>query len=275
MSDAPYTLEDLRYLMQTLRDPERGCPWDLRQRFDTIVPHTIEEAYEVADAIERGAWQELPGELGDLLFQVVFYAQLGQETQQFDLDSIVDGLTGKMVRRHPHVFVDGTLYGRKRGANEAPATDAINQRWEALKQEERDARQATSLLDDVPLGLPALTRAGKLSKRAARGGFDWPTHHGALDKVREELAEVEEAIQRQHADSIEDELGDVLFSVVNLARKLGVDPEQALRRTNGKFERRFRSVEAAVRADNGQMEETSLDVMEAHWQAAKAQESSS
>ncbi|MCX2523629.1 nucleoside triphosphate pyrophosphohydrolase [Larsenimonas rhizosphaerae] len=274
MSDAPYTLEDLRYLMQTLRDPEQGCPWDLRQRFDTIVPHTIEEAYEVADAIEREAWQELPGELGDLLFQVVFYAQLGQEAQQFNLDSIVDGLTGKMVRRHPHVFVDGTLYGRKRGAGDDPASDAINQRWEALKQEERDSRQATSLLDDVPIGLPALTRAGKLSKRAARSGFDWPTHHGALDKVREELAEVEEAIVRQHADSIEDELGDVLFSVVNLARKLGVDPEQALRRTNGKFERRFRSVEAAVMADNGRMEETSLEVMEAHWQAAKAQESS-
>ncbi|MCM2971159.1 nucleoside triphosphate pyrophosphohydrolase [Larsenimonas suaedae] len=267
----PYTLSDLRYLMATLRDPEQGCPWDLKQRFETIVPHTIEEAYEVADAIECKAFDELPGELGDLLFQVVFYAQIADEDARFDLDDVIDTLVRKMVRRHPHVFLDGTLYGEKNDGNSQHEA-SINARWEAIKAYERETRDASSLLDDVPVGLPALTRAGKLSKRAARGGFDWPDARGALAKVHEELAELEQAMAEGQADACEDELGDVLFSVVNLARKQGIDPEQALRRTNAKFERRFRYVERAIGDEGGALESASLDTMEAHWQAAKRQE---
>jgi len=271
-----HTLDDLLTLMTVLRDREQGCPWDIKQDWDSIVPHTLEEAYEVADAIERRAFDELPGELGDLLFQVVYYAQFGAEEQRFDFHDIVDTLTAKMLRRHPHVFPDGTLASRRPPGVSADEvkTQQVNSRWEALKADERAERatQAPSVLDDVPRTLPALSRAAKLSKRAARVGFDWPDAEGVLAKIREELEEVEEALAAGDRLHAQDEVGDLLFAVTNLARTLGADPEQCLRSTNAKFERRFRYVERALAETERPLNEASLDEMESHWQAAKAQE---
>ncbi len=271
-----HSLDDLLTLMAVLRDREQGCPWDIKQDWDTIVPHTLEEAYEVADAIERRAFDELPGELGDLLFQVIYYAQFGAEEQRFDFHDIVDTLTAKMLRRHPHVFPDGTLASRRPPGVSADEvkTQQVNSRWESLKADERAERAVAppSVLDDVPRTLPALSRAAKLSKRAARVGFDWPDAEGVLAKIREELEEVEEALaagDRQHA---QEEIGDLLFAVTNLARTLGADPEQCLRSTNSKFERRFRYVERALAEAEQPLHKASLDEMESHWQAAKAQE---
>lgn len=272
-----YSVEDLLTLMSVLRNAELGCPWDIKQDWDSIVPHTLEEAYEVADAIERRAFDELPGELGDLLFQVVYYAQFGAEEQRFDFHDIVDTLTAKMLRRHPHVFPDGTLASRRPPGVSAEdvQTQHVNSRWEALKAGERAERsqQSTpSVLDDVPRTLPALSRAAKLSKRAARVGFDWPDASGVLDKIREELAEVEEALAESNQQHAQEEVGDLLFAVTNLARTLGADPEQCLRTTNTKFERRFRYVERELAAAARSLTDASLDEMETHWQAAKAQE---
>ncbi|OJA04195.1 nucleoside triphosphate pyrophosphohydrolase [Halomonas sp. QHL1] len=272
-------IDDLLTLMQVLRDREQGCPWDLRQNWDSIVPHTLEEAYEVADAIERRAFDELPGELGDLLFQVVYYAQFGAEEQRFDFADIVDTLTAKMLRRHPHVFPDGTLASRRPPgvSAEEVQTQQVNSRWEVLKAEERAERavDTPSVLDDVPRTLPALSRAAKLSKRAARVGFDWPDARGVVAKIREELAEVEEALAAGDQQHAQEEVGDLLFAVTNLARTLNADPEQCLRATNAKFERRFRFVERELSAAQRPLTEASLDEMEAHWQAAKAEEKQS
>ena len=276
-----HRMDDLLTLMQVLRDSEQGCPWDLQQDWDSIVPHTLEEAYEVADAIERRAFDELPGELGDLLFQVVYYAQFGAEEQRFDFADIVDTLTTKMLRRHPHVFPDGTLASRRPPGVSAEElqTQQVNSRWESLKAEEREERaraekaaDMSSVLDDVPRTLPALSRAAKLSKRAARVGFDWPDAQGVIAKIREELAEVEEALAAGDQRHAQEEVGDLLFAVTNLARTLNADPEQCLRATNAKFERRFRHVERELSAAQRPLEDASLDEMEAHWQAAKAQE---
>lgn len=272
-------IDDLLTLMQVLRDQEQGCPWDLQQDWDSIVPHTLEEAYEVADAIERRAFDELPGELGDLLFQVVYYAQFGAEEQRFDFADIVNTLTVKMLRRHPHVFPQGTLASRRPPgvSAEEVQTQQVNSRWESLKAEERAERavEAPSVLDDVPRTLPALSRAAKLSKRAARVGFDWPDARGVIDKIREELAEVEEALAAGDQQHAQEEVGDLLFAVTNLARTLKADPEQCLRATNAKFERRFRFVERELSAAQRPLTEASLDEMEAHWQAAKAEEKQS
>ena len=271
-----YSLDDLLTLMRVLRDREQGCPWDIKQDWDSIVPHTLEEAYEVADAIERRAFNELPGELGDLLFQVVYYAQFAAEEQRFDFHDIVDTLTAKMLRRHPHVFPDGTLASRRPPGVSADdvQTRQVNSRWEALKADERAERtdQPPSVLDDVPRTLPALSRAAKLSKRAARVGFDWPDSRGVLAKIREELDEVEEAIATGDQQHAHEEVGDLLFAVTNLARTLGANPEQCLRATNAKFERRFRYVEGALEGAGRPLDEASLDEMEAHWQSAKAEE---
>lgn len=272
-------IDDLLTLMQVLRDHEQGCPWDLQQDWDSIVPHTLEEAYEVADAIERRAFDELPGELGDLLFQVVYYAQFGAEEQRFDFADIVDTLTAKMLRRHPHVFPEGTLASRRPPgvSAEEVQTQQVNSRWEALKADERAERavEAPSVLDDVPRTLPALSRAAKLSKRAARVGFDWPDARDVVAKIREELAEVEEALAAGDQQHAQEEVGDLLFAVTNLARTLKADPEQCLRATNAKFERRFRFVERELSAAQRPLTEASLDEMEAHWQAAKAEEKQS
>ena len=266
-----YQLDDLLHLMARLRDPQHGCPWDLKQDYASIVPHTLEEAYEVADAIERGDFDHLPGELGDLLFQVVYYSQLAREEGRFDFARVVDGITTKLIRLHPHVFPDGDLYGAVDVAKLDEA--AVKQRWEAIKAEERAEKAAApeqlSLLDDVPTALPSLSRAIKLQKRAAQVGFDWPEALPVVDKVREELDEVLEAMSENDADAIEEEIGDLLFVVSNLARHLKVEPERALRAANRKFERRFRFIEQALREAGRNMEDCALDELDALWGEAK------
>lgn len=278
-----YTLDDLLTLMAVLRDPQQGCPWDVRQSWDSIVPHTLEEAYEVADAIERRAFDELPEELGDLLFQVVYYARFGAEEGRFDFADVVHALTAKMLRRHPHVFPDGTLESRRPSGVDAEAVEErhVKQRWETLKADEREQRAVAppSALDDVPRTLPALTRAAKLGKRAAGAGFDFPDTRGVLDKIREELAEVEQALASD-ADAhvkeaqVKEEIGDLLFAVTNLARRCKADPEQCLRATNAKFDFRFRYVERQLAAQGLGPTQAPLDEMERHWQAAKTTEKS-
>ncbi|MBB4865541.1 ATP diphosphatase [Pseudomonas nitritireducens] len=269
-----HKLEDLLYLMARLRDPQNGCPWDLKQSYATIVPYTLEEAYEVADAIERGDFDHLREELGDLLFQVVYYAQLAREEGRFEFDAVVDGITRKLIRRHPHVFPDGDLYGEPDPAKLEEA--AVKQRWEELKAEERAAKAAEpvqlSLLDDVPNALPALSRAAKLQKRASQVGFDWADALPVVDKVREELDEVLEAMAGGDTEAQAEEVGDLLFVVVNLARKLKVDPETALRAANAKFERRFRYIETALRDQGRTLEDSNLEEMDELWGAAKRDE---
>lgn len=269
-----YQIDDLLHLMARLRDPQSGCPWDLKQTYASIVPYTLEEAYEVADAIERADFEHLPGELGDLLFQVVYYSQLAQEEGRFEFAAVVDGITRKLIRRHPHVFVDGDLYGAPDAARLEEA--AVKQRWEQLKAEERAAKAAVpeqlSLLDDVPQALPALSRAVKLQKRMAQVGFDWPDALPVLDKVREELDEVLEAMGANEPQAIAEELGDLLFAVSNLARHLKLDPESALRAANAKVERRFRFIEQALREAQRPIENCTLDELDALWGVAKQQE---
>ena len=268
-----YTLEDLLHLMARLRDPQYGCPWDLKQNYASIVPHTSEEAYEVADTIERGDFEHLQGELGDLLFQVVYYSQLAREEGRFEFDGVVDSITRKLIRRHPHVFPTGELYAPV----DTPSLDEaqVKSRWEEIKAEERAEKsqpEQLSLLDDVPAALPALSRAAKLQKRAATVGFDWPAALPVLDKVREELDEVLQAMADGDADALEDEIGDLLFAAVNLARHLKHDPEHALRRANRKFERRFRFIEQALRDSGRPIEDCNLDELDALWGEAKRQE---
>ncbi len=268
-----YTLDDLLHLMARLRDPQYGCPWDLKQNYASIVPHTIEEAYEVADAIERGDFEHLQGELGDLLFQVVYYSQLAREEGRFEFDGVVDSITRKLIRRHPHVFPTGELYAPVDTPSLSEAQ--VKSRWEEIKAEERAEKsqpEQLSLLDDVPAALPALSRAAKLQKRAATVGFDWPAALPVLDKVREELDEVLQAMADGDADALEDEVGDLLFAAVNLARHLKQDPEHALRRANRKFERRFRFIEQALRDSGRPIEDCDLDELDALWGEAKRQE---
>lgn len=266
-----YQLNDLLHLMARLRDPKHGCPWDLEQSYATIVPYTLEEAYEVADVIERGDFDHLPGELGDLLFQVVYYSQLAAEEGRFGFAEVIDTITRKLVRRHPHVFPDGDLYG----SVELPKLDpeAVKLGWEQIKAEERaekaQAPEQLSLLDDVPSTLPSLSRAVKLQKRAAQVGFDWPEPLGVVDKVREELDEVLEAMSENDHSAIAEELGDLLFVVTNLARHLKVDPETALRAANTKFERRFRFIEQALRESGRDIAKCDLESLDALWGEAK------
>lgn len=253
--------------MARLRDPDGGCPWDLAQDFSTIVPHTLEEAYEVADAIERDDMDDLKDELGDLLFQVVFYAQLAKEQDMFDFEQVAQAIGEKLLRRHPHVFGD------------APNADseAVSNAWEALKEQEREDKHRgagpVSALDGVPVAFPALTRARKLQKRAARTGFDWPGSAAVYDKIAEEASELREAVDGQQSQArIEEELGDLLFTVVNLSRHLSADPESALRAANRKFERRFRAVEQRL-ADSGRSPGScSLEELDATWEEVKAAE---
>ena len=256
-------LERLVAIMARLRDPETGCPWDIEQSWETIAPYTIEEAHEVADAIARKAWDELEAELGDLLLQVVYFAQMGAEEGRFDLDGIAARIGDKMVARHPHVF---GAESREKSADQQVAD------WERLKAAERAAKGQTRVLDGVALGLPALTRALKLQKRAARVGFDWGEPAAVLEKVAEEAAELAEVARGGDRDAMEDEMGDLLFAVANLARHLDVDPEAALRRTNAKFVRRFAAVEDALAARGRAPAEAGLSEMEALWQDAKRAE---
>jgi nucleoside triphosphate diphosphatase len=256
-------IDRLNGIMRTLRNPDGGCPWDVEQTFATIAPCTVEEAYEVADAIERGDWDELKSELGDLLFQVVFHARMAEEQGLFGFDDVVEAIADKLTRRHPHVFGD-----------EAAKTDGAAQkaRWEDIKAGERKAKAQHGVLDDVPVGLPALTRAVKLTKRAARVGFDWPSTDQVFDKLHEEVAELRAEIAAGDLDKARGEMGDLLFVVANLARKLGVEPEDALRGTNAKFIRRFGFIEAELAKDGRTPEQSDLAEMDGLWNAAKGAE---
>ena len=264
------SLERLLDIMAALRDPERGCPWDRKQTFATIAPYTIEEAYEVADAIERGAMDDLKDELGDLLLQVVYHARMAEEAGLFAFPDVAEAISAKMVRRHPHVFAEG-------------AGDGSAHQWEAIKKKEREAKEARngpapqpSLFQDIPAGLPALARSQKLQRRAARMGFDWPSVDPILDKVDEELAELRAEIARAPGSDKKqrefEEFGDLMFVMVNLGLRLGIDAEAALRAANMKFTRRMESMAAAAR-DGGQALETmTLDEMQVLWDRAKVAE---
>jgi nucleoside triphosphate diphosphatase len=253
-------------IMATLRTPVSGCPWDLEQTFETIAPYTIEEAYEVADAITRGDLSDLREELGDLLLQVAFHARMAEERGAFDFGDVVYAITDKLLRRHPHVFGD---------AGPLPV-EAVNALWDQIKAQEKAARAprdaGATTLGDVPSGLPALLRSLKLQTRAAKVGFDWADPRSVLAKIREEIEEIEAAMEAEPAEQIAAEIGDLLFAVVNLARHVGADPDGALRATNAKFERRFRAIETALRAQGKSPSDATLSEMEALWEAAKAEE---
>jgi len=254
-------IDRLLAIMARLRDSDRGCPWDREQNFATIAPYTIEEAYEVADAIEREDMTALKDELGDLLLQVVFHARMAEEAGLFAFDDVAQAIADKMERRHPHVF----------GDVEIASVAAQNDAWEAHKAAEREAKgEAASVVEGVAIALPALVRAAKISRRAARIGFDWPDADSVIDKIEEELDEIEDAIDdRAPAAALEEEIGDLLFATANLARKLDIEPETALRRATAKFERRFRRVETLA-AERGIGR--NLDALEALWQEVKAEE---
>ncbi len=262
-----YSLEQLLILMARLRDPVDGCPWDQQQDFSSIVPHTLEESYELADAIADGDFQHIKEELGDLLFQVVFYARLGEEQGQFDFSDVISALVGKLLRRHPHVFPSGELASRRGTA--FPEIDAIKANWEAVKASEREDRLHTSLMDDIPQALPAINRATKMQKRAARVGFDWIQVNDVLNKISEELQEVITALAESTPEAIQGEIGDLLFSCVNLARHLDIDAEMALRGSNRKFESRFRYIEDQLLARDCAVDSADEELMDALWEESK------
>ncbi|MBI1265489.1 MAG: nucleoside triphosphate pyrophosphohydrolase [Alphaproteobacteria bacterium] len=265
MAEAPAgAMARLLSIMAALRDPQSGCPWDLEQDFSSIAPYTLEEAYEVCDAIERGDMADLRDELGDLLLQVVFHSQMAREAGHFGFEDVAAAISDKMVRRHPHVFA---------GAEERDAASQTRA-WEAQKAQERAEKGAsdTSVLANIPLALPALVRAEKLTRRAARVGYDWPSAEEVFDKLDEELGEVRGAIASGDQAHVAEELGDLLFVISNLARKLSVDPEAALRSANAKFERRFRWIEQRLATEGKTCSDVSLEVMESHWRSAKLQE---
>lgn len=265
------SIQQLLGIMRALRDPDSGCPWDLEQNFQSLIPYTIEEAYEVADAIERNNLDDIKSELGDLLFQIVFYSQLATEQQAFDFNDVTQAISDKLIRRHPHVFADAKITDAK----------AQTKEWEKFKQQERKAKvgensSSLSHLDDVSRTLPSLMRAEKLQKRAAREGFDWPTVKGVIAKVYEELNEVQQEFDAevQEQKKLEDEIGDLFFSCINLSRHMGVDAEQSLRKANLKFERRFRALEKKVKCNGLQVSDMNTDELEKLWQEVKKQEKS-
>ena len=247
-------------IMRALRDPESGCPWDIEQNFKTIAPYTVEEAYEVADAIERENWEDLKNELGDLLLQTVYHTQMAQEEDLFSFNDVVNQISEKMIQRHPHVF--GNENRNKTASQQVKD-------WESIKAEERTKKNQTGILDDVALNLPALVRSLKLQKRAARGGFDWPNILQVLEKIEEETKELVEAKELDSQEKIYEEFGDLMFSIVNLGRHLGVDSEEALKQTNRKFTNRFNFVESSIRSQGKKIENTTLEEMETLWQQAK------
>ena len=256
-------IDRLNAIMARLRDPVGGCPWDVEQTFQTIAPYTLEEAYEVADAIERGDFDDLKSELGDLLFQVVFHARMAEEQGLFAFDDVANAIADKLERRHPHVFGD-----------EDARPDGWSQKasWEDIKAEERKARAQHGVLDDVPIGLPALARAAKLTKRAARVGFDWPSTAEVVDKLDEEVAELKVELAAGDTEKAAEELGDLLFVMANLARKLGIEPEDALRAANTKFVRRFAFIEAELAKAGRTPDQSDLAEMDSLWDAAKVAE---
>lgn len=263
------SIQQLLDIMRALRDKQSGCPWDLEQDFQSLIPYTIEEAYEVADAIERHDLDELKNELGDLLFQIVFYSQLAEEQQLFNFSDVAEAISDKLTRRHPHVFANTKV------------KNAIEQtrEWEKIKQQEREEKSdkdniSTSILDDVSRTLPSLMRSEKLQKRAAREGFDWPNINDVMDKVAEELEEVKQELNAecQNKEKVEDEIGDLFFSCINLSRHAGLDAEQCVRKANLKFEKRFKALEKIARAKNLQINQMTVAALEALWQEVKQNE---
>lgn len=267
MTTGQYTVNDLLRVMQRLRNPQDGCPWDLQQDFRSIVPSTLEECYELAEAIEHGDYPHVAEELGDVLFQVVFYARLGEEQGLFSFGDIVHTLVDKLLRRHPHVFAEGEIEGVLAASLDVAE---VKRSWEAIKREERAARAQGGVLDDVPVALPALPRAQKLQKRAALVGFDWPDAAAVLGKLDEEQRELQEAMAAGSEAAIADEMGDLLFTCVNLARQLGLDAEAVLRQASAKFEQRFRAMEiAAAASGSADLRALTGSELEALWRAAK------
>lgn len=264
MLTAQPSMDKLRWIMAELRDPDTGCPWDLKQDFGSIVPHTLEEAYEVVDAVEQGDFDELQKELGDLLFQVVFYSQLGQEEKLFDFDNVIAAICEKLIRRHPHVFGDTSL-----------TTDAeIKANWENEKAKERQSKnqkEDLSILADIPKNLPALSQAAKIQKRCAHVGFDWHNIDDVFAKVEEEVLEVKEELHKDKT-ALAEELGDLMFAVVNLCRHAKQDPEAILRKANNKFTKRFHGVESKVEQSGLNFESHDLGTLEQYWQAVKLDE---
>ncbi len=260
-------LNRLLHIMQKLRDPENGCPWDIKQTFSTIAPYTIEESYELADAIAKQDFNEIKDEIGDVLFQVVFYAQLGKEQSLFDFESIAEHLSDKLIRRHPHVFANEKIN------NESD----LQKRWNEIKNEEKllNPKAHNSILDKIPSGLPPLIKAHELQKLCAKIGFDWPDPQPVFDKIFEEIDEVKDAVSNKHNaqdnEHVAEEVGDLLFAVVNLARHLNVNADQALRQANTKFEKRFKHIEQEVKQRELNLSELSLEQLEEYWQRAKRQ----
>jgi ATP diphosphatase len=258
--ETPYTLNDLIAVMAALRNPDGGCPWDLEQDFKSIAPYTIEEAYEVADAIDRGDINDLREELGDLLLQPIYHAQMASESGLFDIHGVIHDITAKMIARHPHVFGDATAHS---------AAD-VNAIWDDKKSQEK--QNYNSALDGVSQNLPSLLRASKLTKKAAKVGFEWPDIHGALDKLEEEIKEMREALESKTKSDQAEELGDILFVLANLGRMLEINPEEALRQCNNKFERRFRGLESELQSQSLNLKDASLAQMEQEWVKQKQKE---
>jgi len=264
-------LNQLLQLMQCLRDPENGCAWDRKQTWQSLCRHTLEEVYEVIDAIEEEGPDKVCDELGDLLFQIVFYARIAEEEGTFDFGDIADQVTRKLLARHPHLFPDGTL--QSFGTPSSLTAEQVESRWEEIKNAEREKQhqEAVSVLDDIPRAMPALDRAGKLQKRAASVGFDWPDEKGVLQKVEEEWRELEQAMTADDQEAVAHELGDMLFTCVNLARHLRIDPETALRQANARFESRFRHVEKQAQSNQQSLQDCSESQLDAMWERAKRQ----
>ena len=276
MSKASTEFERLVEIMARLRNRENGCPWDVQQTFETIAPYTIEEAYEVADAIQNGSREDIRDELGDLLLQVVFHARIAEEEGSFSVADVARGVSDKMINRHPHVFGDHENPDATPKMKKPIDADGQKVNWEEIKAEERAQKGKIGVLDDIAVGLPPMLRALKLQKRAARVGYDWEHINDVFDKMAEETNELkaELAAEIPDADAIKDEIGDILFVAVNLARKAGVDPETALMGCNQKFERRFRYIEQQIDNNNQNINDISLDEMESYWQDAKKLENS-
>ena len=269
MKEQTYGIGELQRLMERLRDPDTGCPWDLQQTYQSIAPFTLEECLELIDALEQNDFDHVEEELGDLLFQVIFYAQLGKEEGRFDFDTVVSRITTKLLRRHPHVFKDGDLEGV---ITDRASITSIKTNWEAEKAAERAARSQQSAMDDIPMTLSALARAQKLQKRGASLGYDFSSSDGVLSRLDDELNELSRACENHDPEEIENELGDVLFTVVNLARHLKVDAEASLRKANRRFEQRVRRAESAAIDAGSRLQDESVERLEERWSAAKAEE---
>lgn len=273
MSKTSYDIDDLLYLMARLRDPVSGCPWDCQQDYKSLVSYTVEEVYEVVDAVERDDFAHLNEELGDLLFQVVFFARIAEQQGHFDFAAVVDGIVRKLLARHPHVFPDGSLASR-RGADVVAVEEQISEQWESIKQQERHNKGHDWLLADIPTALPALMRAQKIQKRVAKVGFDWDSIDGVMAKTREEFTELEEALSRADQGAVADELGDLLFCCVNLARHAGCDAETLLRRATLKFETRFKQLVKLAAAREGSLADFDAAGLDALWREVKSSDPS-